>query len=106
MKVMIVMRKIILYLKWPRLEGKLDDEMITKISWPPKSEQSIALKKELDARPSWPVYNVVVLNFYGILFLITYILCLLQGSYKGTTFSFSRYTFECTERTKWIYFIF
>jgi len=90
--------------KW--LDGKLDDKMITKISWPPKSEQSIALKKELDARLSWPTYNVVVLKFYGMLFLIMCILCLLQINYKDTTFSFSRYTFECTECTKWIYFIF
>lgn len=45
--------------------------MVTKISWPPKSEQGIALKRELDTHPSWPIYNVVVLKFYGMLLLIT-----------------------------------
>lgn len=50
--------------KW--LREKSHNEKITKISWPPRSEQGIALKKELDAHSSWPIYNVVVLKLYGM----------------------------------------
>jgi len=53
--------------KW--LEEKLD-EMITKISWPPKSEESIALKKELDTVLYGRFINVVVLKLY--MYVVSY----------------------------------
>lgn len=60
--------------KWLK---ELDDENNAKISWPPKSEQSTAIKKQTDALPSWPIYKV--LKSYGILFLI---MCLILSIYK------------------------
>lgn len=84
--------------KWLK---QLDKETNTKISWPPKSEQSTAIKKEADALPSWPIYNVTVLKFYGMLFLIVFFTC------KVIVFLivFPRYTFGCTKCTKWIYYV-
>ncbi|XP_029173429.1 uncharacterized protein LOC114942272 isoform X2 [Nylanderia fulva] len=51
-------------IKWLK---QLDEETNAKISWPPKSEQSTAIKKEIDALPSWPIYNVTVLKCYDTL---------------------------------------
>lgn len=84
--------------KWLK---QLDEETNIKISWPPKSEQSTAIKKEADALPSWPIYNVIVLKLYGMLFLIVFFAC------KVIVFSivFPRYTFGCTKCTKWIYYV-
>jgi len=44
--------------------------MITKISWPPKSEESIALKKELDTVLYGRFINVVVLKLY--MYVVSY----------------------------------
>ncbi|EZA50973.1 hypothetical protein X777_10601 [Ooceraea biroi] len=57
--------------KW--LAEKVHDDMSTKMSWPPRSEQGIAFKRKLDTHPSWPIYNVV-LKCYGMLLLITCVL--------------------------------
>lgn len=56
--------------KW--LVEKLN-ERITKISWSPRTEQGIALKRELDVHPSWPIFNVIILKLYGMFLLITWI---------------------------------
>lgn len=87
--------------KWLK---ELDDENNAKISWPPKSEQSTAIKKQTDALPSWPIYNVTVLKSYGILFLI---MCLILSVKLLIVLCISyRFTFGCTECTEWIYYIF
>lgn len=53
--------------------GDIDDKIKTNISWPPRSIQSVALKKEMNASLLWPEYNVVVLRFYSTLVCLVHI---------------------------------